>query len=331
MAIWDRQLWRFAVRLEEAYRANEARPSHQPLPETCWQDARQQLQRLAIAESCGWRHAANCERQSVVTELEHIGHSLRELATALGNTRQRAAPTIRMLYEELVAISGDFEDLKTDDNALSVTTEPLELEGIQLGRFMIRLELDELGSTTPYAVVALDPNPAASSSDTTHPHVSDDTLCAGEGRRPIAAAIEEGRLHDFFTIVDRILHTYAAGAAYVELDRWHGVPCHDCDGVADEEETYTCHSCEETLCGECLVCCGCCCSGFCSSCIQHCQQCEERCCDGCLTRCPRCRREMCRSCLADELCTDCSEELKDEAEETSNENPLDVTVAAAST
>jgi hypothetical protein len=32
-------------------------------------------------------------------------------------------------------------------------------------------------------------------------------------------------LPDTFTIVDRLLHTYAPGRAYVEVDQWHGISC----------------------------------------------------------------------------------------------------------
>ncbi len=62
------------------------------------------------------------------------------------------------------------------------------------------------------------------------PHVSDETLCEGDGRRAIHAALAAGRLYDFFTIVDRLLNTYASGRAYVDLDNWFGTPCHDCGG-----------------------------------------------------------------------------------------------------
>ena len=58
-------------------------------------------------------------------------------------------------------------------------------------------------------MIALDPSPAASNSETTHPHVQTNQLCEGDGRSAIRHAMREGRLLDFFVLVRQILQTYA--------------------------------------------------------------------------------------------------------------------------
>jgi len=80
-----------------------------------------------------------------------------------------------------------------------------------LGPFRIALYLDslrELYQRTPYFVTAIDPHPAATDNAVTHPHVSNDVVCEGDGAAAIRAALEIGRFTDFFAMVRCILTTY---------------------------------------------------------------------------------------------------------------------------
>ena len=95
-------------------------------------------------------------------------------------------------------------------------------------------------------------------------------------------ALAAGRLYDFFTIVDRLLNTYAPGRAYVELDQWHGAPCNDCSGNVSEDDRYACGRCEETLCPDCAMLCGQCDQVYCSGCSATCQLCDKSTCSSCL-------------------------------------------------
>ena len=67
-------------------------------------------------------------------------------------------------------------------------------------------------------MIALIPIPAAPNEEVTHPHVSAQKLCAGEGQAAIEAALTSGRIADFFMLVDRVLHTYTEGSAFIELN-----------------------------------------------------------------------------------------------------------------
>src|SRR5690606_20967014 len=102
---------------------------------------------------------------------------------------------------------------------LSVTTEPITLEGVYLGPFRIELDVDDLaaGECADYRVIALEPNPAASNCDVTHPHIQDEQLCEGEGRPLIRRALGEGRILDFFEFVASVLRAYNPESPYVSL------------------------------------------------------------------------------------------------------------------
>jgi hypothetical protein len=310
MPIWNRNLWRAASRLHAVYAAVPRSDIDFALPESDWQEVGRLAKRLSFAVGHNWTTAASRTREALATELERLGRQLRNLSVRVQAARRTVSPTIQMLYDELRATVVEFGGLEIDDMTLSVTTEAIVLEGVRLGRFVIQLDTGRLGSDSPYSIIALEPNRAGHSRETTHPHVHGERLCPGEGRSAIAAALAEGRLLDFFTVVDRILHTYSEGSAYVELNNWYGRPCHDCDCTVDEDDAFSCQNCDETLCGNCLQSCGDYGVGHCSGCIDCCPECEERYCSDCLKNCLRCRRAVCGSCLDENVCTSCLEELE---------------------
>lgn len=314
MSTWNPKLWRVARKLSTRYaRALGERPRVYA-PEDDWLELKERTRRLQAAEYHGWTKAAAATRTSLLRDAERLVDCLRTMMTTLRNDEQATVPSLQTIYEELCGAEAEFGGIELEENVIAVTTESIELEEIELGRFQIRLEFDRITSDMPFTIIALEPNPAASSDSTTHPHVNDERLCPGEGRRAIHAALAEGRLFDFFTVVDRILHTYARGAAYVELNRWHGIPCRDCDDTVTEDESYTCSRCEESVCGNCSLSCESCSESLCSGCTERCERCEGRLCSGCLSPCVRCRRDVCSSCADEGVCETCLEELEDEAE-----------------
>ena len=86
-------------------------------------------------------------------------------------------PKLSLLVDELNQVQQEFGNIDFDkaENTICVVTEPINLEGLYLGPFKIQLELDklsELHRSRTYRIIALDPNPAATAEDVTHPHVS---------------------------------------------------------------------------------------------------------------------------------------------------------------
>jgi hypothetical protein len=312
MSTWNPQLWRVARRLAARYAAALGDRPRVYAPEDDWLELKERIRRLQTAEYHDWKKAAAQTRSGVLRDAERLVDRLRNLMATLRDDERRTVPSLPTIYEDLCGAQEEFGNVELAENLIAVTTEPIELKEIALGRFQIRLELDRITCDMPFTVVALEPNPAASSDATTHPHVNDERLCPGDGRKAIHAALAEGRLCDFFTVVDRILHTYARGAAYVELNRWCGIPCRDCDDTVGEDESYTCQRCNDVICDNCVVSCEACSDSLCSDCSERCQRCDARHCGGCLSPCIRCRRDVCSSCADEGVCETCLEELEEE-------------------
>jgi len=288
-----------------------------PLDEARWRRIIGVARSAQLADYRGWHYAGRHREEQLLHEIDDLQTDLGRVTDQL---RRRLAPqnipTPAELYRDLVALESEFEAVQCerDEHLIAVTTRPIELEGIDLGRFQIRLNWRRRQEGHSYVVVALDPNPAQSNDSITHPHVSDETLCEGDGRRAIHAALAAGRLHDFFTIVDRLLNTYASGRAYVELDNWSGIPCHDCGGSVSEDDRYLCNRCEETLCPDCSTYCRQCDQVSCSGCSSACQLCDKPTCSSCLDRCCSCGSLVCSDCFTQNLCTQCHETQSDEEE-----------------
>ncbi|MHC4356850.1 MAG: hypothetical protein ACYS0H_29475, partial [Planctomycetota bacterium] len=198
------------------------------------------------------------------------------------------------------------------------------LEYVTLGPFSIQLELDkfrELHKDHPYHVVALNPNPAATDDSVTHPHVSGERVCEGDGAAAIRACLEQGRLCDFFTMVRSILTTYNPDSPYVALDNWDGAPCYDCGYAMNSEDTYYCYNCERDFCAECSTYCRQCEQTACICCCGQCSYCEEYACTNCISECSECEEIYCQSCLEDGICPTC----KEEKEKTNEEQETQIT------
>lgn len=325
---------RLRLALKIARQLGQARAGEPgPLPEYDWQRLMKVLRWLELASRRGWtatvprlrRQHASLVR-SVVSHLEGRQRTLDEMRD------QRPVASIGDILADMSALEAEFDGLAIDlkNRTLSVVTPPVVLEGIELGRFEIVVQVDCLGDACPYEVIALDPNPAAESSDTVHPHVQGESLCEGEGRAAIRRASAEGRVFDLCVIVQQILQTYHSGSAYVPLSRWNGRTCRDCGTSASEDESTTCGRCDDELCHDCAETCGVCCQGLCTSCRSRCTDCDSAICDGCLQPCAECGEGHCPNCLSSEECASCLEESETLTEESDDEETLEEAVEGTS-
>ncbi|MHC4629551.1 MAG: hypothetical protein ACYTDV_21460 [Planctomycetota bacterium] len=219
----------------------------------------------------GWFAAAERNRKSVSRLLGEVEYSLPRIRH-LADKPQKETSKLSVLIDELDALEKEFGDIefKASENTISAITEPITLDDIYLGPFQIQLELDKLDQlycSSPYFVIALEPNPAATDDSVTHPHVNSDKLCEGDGSAAIRAALEEGRICDFFTIVRSILNTYSPDSPYVSLDNWDGAACYDCGYTVSSEDTYFCQYCEHDYCSDC--------STYCRGCEETVEQSEQ--------------------------------------------------------
>ena len=311
-------LLRLAVKIHrQLYDAPETRLVRQ-LPDVLWNRGQYLIGRIYRAEDRGWHLASAQLRRELRRVLADLATELNEISAGCCQPRQRERlVTVPEIYQDLLSLKDEFDDLSFSSRAgtLSVATEPVVLEGVDLGRFEIELSWQTLGDESPYRVIALDPNPATTNESVTHPHVQDERVCEGDARQAIAAALADGRIADFFAIVANLLRTYNAESPFIPLHRWHGFDCQDCGDGVTPDDGYSCEKCGANLCGSCYLVCSSCDSLYCSGCSSICELCHECCCGGCLYRCSACRTRVCQNCLDDdERCQKCHEE-ENEAEE----------------
>jgi hypothetical protein len=269
-----------------------------------------------------------------VQVLEQLRYALRDLPHEI-NQVERSMPrdhqvlSLAEITKELAQLEEEFGPWRfaAEESSLIVTTEPIVLEDINLGSFEIRLHLSRLArsnNSQPYTVVALDPHCPNANEHVTHPHVSDDHLCEGDAAAAIHAALQEGRLCDFFVLVRSVLETYNRESPYVALESWYGTPCHDCGAVVDDDDRYFCESCDRDYCGDCISSCTECGNSRCPSCLEECSFCQDNLCGHCIEHCAQCGKSSCPSCLEEGVCPDCQEppETPDTKEEThDDDNP----------
>ena len=233
-------------------------------------------------------------------------------------------PTPAFLLAELQQIEAEFggwEVLK-GQRSLFVTTEPISLEGMQLGRFEIELclySIDLLEQEQPLRIHALDPNWANGADDVPHPHVRDRRLCTGDATNLLKQALYEGRLADYFLIVRQVLRTYNSDSPHVAIDDWDGVPCHDCGCSMNADDRYYCDGCEREFCDDCFGCCQGCSTTLCYGCLSTCRYCDDTTCESCLAIRSACEQSCCQGCLEDDLCPECYEQKELDDDETQQE------------
>ena len=229
------------------------------------------------------------------------------------------------IFAELSQIDlelGEYQfDLK--GKTISVITDSITLDGISFGPFEIKLFLSEISkiyTESPYRVIALEPNPAGADSNVTHPHVSSERLCEGDGVVSIRKALEQGRLCDFFTMIVNILGTYNPDSPYVSLDDWEGVSCYDCGYTISGEDSYYCEICDREYCSQCSTYCQICDTTVCLGCAYECPDCEQPVCQQCTATCSECETTLCKDCVTEEgLCQNCEEQRKEDEDEDKKE------------
>jgi hypothetical protein len=325
-----------ATALHERLCNKPLRPCAIRLPSCGWLSIQTFQRQIAKAHERGWHGAV---RRLNVDLARAFADFCRQLQTSLPDFQAvirapKRKTSVSDIYRDLLALEQEFEELSIDldEKQLSVTTDAIVLEDVYLGPFRIRLDWCDVGnSSQPYRVIAVDPHPAKKGEEYTHPHVQDELLCEGEGRAAIAAALAEGRLHDFFTLVSQLLHNYGHGSAYAELDQWYGDPCSACGGSVDEDDRYFCSRCDAMLCDGCSLACHKCDEGFCSECLSECRVCGNDFCTSCLESCPSCSRNVCDGCQENGLCDRCRKKQQEENENDTTENDLQREAAATAT
>ncbi len=332
----NQRLLRLAITIDARRKTKQGKATQSELPTATWLQCERTLRLIRRAQRHGWHLAA----QRLVRDLR--GSLLRLRGDLMAFEFELEPPdcelcltSVRDIYADLVTLGKEFDASSFDqqERTLSVTTEPIELDGVYLGPFEIQLDWGDLinGHPNNYRVIALEAHPAATNDSVTHPHVQDEAVCEGEGRQMIRSALEQGRLLDFFVIIATLLRTYNSGSPYVALSDWGGAECADCGGTMSDEGRWTCEKCETTVCGGCYQNC-CDCDGIhCDECTTSCDGCGETRCRSCVAVCSVCHGEFCEACLNDdERCYNCHEKENETTEASDSEIDCRVSTAIQS-
>ena len=225
------------------------------------------------------------------------------------------------LFRDLLALDQESVSIEFDAKLkrLMFVTADVTLENHTLGAFKIVLHVDSL-STCPesrayYEVVAIDANRPSTNDDVTHPHIQDDRLCEGDAQPAIKLALQQGRLLDFFQIVEQTLQTYNAASAYVSLDDWEGFHCRQCGFSASSDDRCACNECGTNVCDNCICGCSDCEHSVCGNCEVACEACGESVCKSCELTCSKCDERFCSDCFTEnERCDSCEKKTDEETE-----------------
>jgi len=267
-----------------------------------------------------WFGTAEKIRARVGRSLSDFSYHLQKFKDFV-NSDETRLPQPSDIFAELSQIEVELGEYHFDLKAktISVITDPINMDSIPFGSFEIKLFLDEISKVyteSPYKVIALEPNPAGADSNVTHPHVSSERLCEGEGVVSIRTALEQGRLCDFFTIIVNILGTYNPDSPYVSLDDWEGASCYDCGYTISGEDCYYCQECDREYCAECSTYCRICDTTVCLGCAYECPECEHPICRQCTATCSECEAAVCKDCITEKgLCQNCEEQRKEKQDE----------------
>lgn len=283
--------------------------------------------KLNLALVRGWDAAAMRLGLQVPQTLQNIPYYMQAVQRE-ANACEIGVPTLRGMLDDLLQLEAEFGevDCRPECEGVAVTTDPIDLDDVYLGSFEIRLNPEQLGCDQGHAafrIIAQDPHPAASNSSITHPHVSDERLCAGDAVVPIRSALAAGRICDAFMLIRSVLTTYNSGSPYVSLGEWYGRPCHDCGYLCGPDDSNTCEACENEICDGCASYCRVCSDTHCVGCLETCSVCDDRVCSSCMTKCPDCGESLCKNCLEDGKCpcheNDEEDDQNDKNEESENE------------
>ncbi len=172
----EKLLIRLAIEIQEQLKTNQSTSEKVELPTTTWQQSEILLRRMRGARQHNWQLAAQRLQLDLQEMLRRLNGELISIDRVLESQHYESRnASIIEIYADLVALQAEFDEVSFDrrGRTISATTEPIELEGVYLGPFEIRLDWGDLAEGRPhnYRVIALDANPSAANDSVTHPHV----------------------------------------------------------------------------------------------------------------------------------------------------------------
>lgn len=173
----------------------------------------------------------------------------RQIANEL-NPLKTVKPDIANIYRSLKALQNG-GGYTYEDGYITTTTNHIELEDVELGRFEIRLNTRPSESVPPTGQCEITAIDDFAAGDYIHPHVEDGRLCFGEQKAAANSAAKRGDYDAFFDIAQDLLNSYNEDSCYRSLDAWH-LTCQECGCGLTEDEKYICEESDEVLCEDCV-------------------------------------------------------------------------------
>jgi len=292
---------------------------------------------VGILNTNVYRHLA----EKLIPEIGHdvVNNIQHALATLKIMTEHKTIIplSVKDAINEVRIVSEAWEDVKFRNDVLSVLIKDVTLKDdddveVALGSFWIHLKV-----TSPLTGLSIESvNKIESESGLYHPHVRRNNLCEGEGEDLMKEALCQGRLEDYFRIVEAILRTYNGASPYEPLSDWYapeddhenefycdgcgewrsndesvycegcdtqyceccagGGTCTECDNWRCDNCSTSCGDCGETICNRCSVVCAECKTSICPACGVQCVTCDDTHCSSCTKSCTGCGNMICKSC-----------------------------------
>lgn len=324
MPRWNRNLWLAANEIAQALR-QDPQPE-QVLPSYALQDLLRLQQKWESAQRRQWRVAAARLRVATRRCASELLGSLQRLVNEVPSRREEPLAGPGDVYRDLAALQAEHTGVEIDrqEKTVSVTTERIVLEGLDLGPFVIEWNWGRIGEEDELRVIAKEAYSPSDREDITHPHVRDNLLCTGQAKMPLDRALHSGRLFDAFLIVRQVLQTYNPESAYITLDDWSSFRCYACGDSVPEDDHFHCETCDADLCGGCLRPCHRCGASSCSSCAATCSECDETVCTRCRPLVNGRRLKVCHTCHEEEESNDAEEANDAERESAQPESILTI-------
>ncbi|MFV1967331.1 MAG: hypothetical protein ACC628_18025 [Pirellulaceae bacterium] len=151
----EKTLMRLAVAVHGQLKSEQSTSVQIDLPTTTWQQSQVLVRRMRRAHQHGWQLAA----QRLQRDLKEMFRRLHGELVAIDRmlepppSEPRSA-SIGDIYHDLVALHEEFDEVSFDrrGRTISVTTEPIDLEGVLLGPFEVRLDLRSNSAAVETAV-----------------------------------------------------------------------------------------------------------------------------------------------------------------------------------
>jgi hypothetical protein len=160
-------------------------------------------------------------QQRIIKTVKALSDDLMYIKSLFEYTLQpvHPIPSLPEIIEEIRAINSNWPDVSFRNNKLYIKITKVILsddnESVNLGDF--NMVFDVHNRLTVESIDQITAKEGAC-----HPHINgSNELCTGDGQDAMSMALDQGRLEDYFRIVESIVRTYNDDSPYTHLREWY--------------------------------------------------------------------------------------------------------------